>query len=322
MAQLSQTPTSSSSTPSGLSAEPLMAGRLSESADHVEVRRLDHVPTVPDHWLARRTWWVRERFQAITGIGLAQPSHSGATVRRHVSPPTEDMPRLGYVAAGDPEGRRVLFVHGTPGEATDWSGFLREVPAGQYRIAVDRPGFGESGPGAPVVALSDQARAISALLASDDRPAVVVGSSYGGPVALSLAAQYPQQVAGVILVGAAADPAREQIHPLQRFASARLVERLMPEPLRHSNAELFALRRELEFLGTHLHNIRARVTILQGMRDTLVPAENAHYLADKLIGAMRKRVVFIRDVGHFLHLLHSDLVEDALNHMIGETSHP
>jgi pimeloyl-ACP methyl ester carboxylesterase len=48
----------------------------------------------------------------------------------------------------------------------------------------------------------------------------------------------------------------------------------LPKALAHSNAELLALRRELEELGNGLGWIRAPVTILQGLHDTLVPAES------------------------------------------------
>ena len=50
---------------------------------------------------------------------------------------------LSYLDAGEPNGRLVVFVHGTPGNARGWSDYLLHVPAGFHYIAVDRPGFGE-----------------------------------------------------------------------------------------------------------------------------------------------------------------------------------
>lgn len=261
---------------------------------------------------------VRERFQAVTGLGLSHSAPPEDRPRRHRLLGRGGLPDLSYLSAGNPKGRKVLFIHGTPGDASDWTRFMRRIPEGQHRLAVDRPGFGQSGPGAPVVALSDQACAIAALARTGQGPAVVVGSSYGGPVALQLAADHPQLVSGVLLVGAAGDPEREKTHPLQRLAATRAARGLLPRALAHSNAELLALRRELEDLGEGIGGIRAPVTILQGLDDTLVPAENSAYLAARLVGAVRRRVVFVERAGHFLHILFAELVEEALRHVLAD----
>ncbi|MBB4022360.1 MULTISPECIES: alpha/beta fold hydrolase [Actibacterium] len=276
----------------------------------------------PDGPFAQFRRSMRERFQAITNVGLTHPASGQAALARHDLPGRNGLPALSYLAAGDSAGRPVVFIHGTPGEASDWAPFLRRAPAGQHRLAIDRPGFGRSGPGAPVVALPEQARAIAALLEAGPGPAVVVGSSYGGPVALQLAANHPDLVSGVLLVGAAADPVRERTHPAQRLAALRAVSSLLPRPLVHSNAELLVLRRELEALGQRIGRIRAPVTILQGLHDTLVPAENAAYLAERLVGVARRRVVLVERAGHFLHILRSTLVEDTLRHLLAESKTP
>jgi pimeloyl-ACP methyl ester carboxylesterase len=271
-----------------------------------------------NHRFGRLYRLARERFQAMTGFGLSHANTADDLPQRHRLFGCDGLPDLSYLAAGNPKGRTVLFIHGTPGAAADWTPFLHNVPEGQHRLAVDRPGFGQSGPGAPVVALSDQARAIAALLQAGQGPAVVVGSSYGGPVALQLAADHPQLVSGVLLVGAAADPEREKTHPLQHLVATRAIRGLLPRALAHSNAELLALRRELQELSKGIGRIRAPVTILQGLLDTLVPAENSVYLAARLVGAMRRRVVFVEQAGHFLHILFSHLVEEALGHVLAD----
>lgn len=54
---------------------------------------------------------------------------------------------LSYLRSGDPNGQRVIFVHGTPGDAGgNWVEMLRSVPEGFEFIAVDRPGFGLTQP--------------------------------------------------------------------------------------------------------------------------------------------------------------------------------
>jgi pimeloyl-ACP methyl ester carboxylesterase len=137
-------------------------------------------------------------------------------------------------------------------------------------------------------------------------------------VALQLAADHPSAVAGVLLVGAAADPGREKTHPLQRVAAIGAISWVLPRPLAHSNAELLALPAELAALGNKMESIRAPVTVLHGLHDTLVPPENASWLIDRLVGAARKRLLFVEGAGHFLHILASELVESALARVLAD----
>jgi pimeloyl-ACP methyl ester carboxylesterase len=99
---------------------------------------------------------------------------------------------------------------------------------------------------------------------------------------------------------------------------------MMPRALAHSNAELLALRAELEALADDIGRIQAPVTILHGLRHTLVPTENTAYVAERLKGVERKRVVLVAQAGHFLHLLARGHVEDALSDLLASTSvaHP
>ncbi len=96
------------------------------------------------------------------------------------------------------EGQPVLFLHGVNGGAASWF----EQAAGlseDYRvIAWDAPGYGGSSPvegrlddfvGAAVALILEQAWA----------PIAVVGHSFGGLIALKLAAEFPSLVKGLFL---------------------------------------------------------------------------------------------------------------------------
>jgi pimeloyl-ACP methyl ester carboxylesterase len=106
-------------------------------------------------WIGLPYWAIRERFQAVTGIGLAAAEGAVLPTRYTGEAGDPGAPTVSFLASGSATARRIVFVHGTPGDGGDWAPFLRDVPEGQYRIAVDRPGFGESGPGAPVAGRYD-----------------------------------------------------------------------------------------------------------------------------------------------------------------------
>jgi pimeloyl-ACP methyl ester carboxylesterase len=114
---------------------------------------------------------------------------------------------VAYAEYGDPAGRPVLFLHGTPGSRR--LGRLFDAPArreGVRLLAVDRPGYGASSPW-PTRDLTDTGAFVAPVLddAGVDRVGVV-GFSGGGPHALAFAATHPDRVTSVDVVAGATPP--------------------------------------------------------------------------------------------------------------------
>jgi pimeloyl-ACP methyl ester carboxylesterase len=108
---------------------------------------------------------------------------------------------LGAVpASGDQrQPAAVVFLHGQPGAASDWDEVVRALPAQTRILALDRPGYRSSPHRAG--SFEDNARWLLAELDEariDD--AILVGHSYGGGVALTVAALAPHRVRGLLLV--------------------------------------------------------------------------------------------------------------------------
>jgi pimeloyl-ACP methyl ester carboxylesterase len=100
-------------------------------------------------------------------------------------------------------GAPVLMIHGLAGQLSHYTYGVAGKLAERHRVVVvDRPGSGYStrAPETPAD-LSTQAASMSALLRTlGAGPAWVVGHSLGGAVALTLALEHPQQVAGLALL--------------------------------------------------------------------------------------------------------------------------
>lgn len=114
--------------------------------------------------------------------------------------------RIGFAEFGDPQGRAIFWLHGTPGAR-------RQIPmearvyaekANIRLIGLDRPGIGSSTPHRydTVVAFSEDLRTIADTLGIDKM--VVVGLSGGGPYTLGCAAAMPDRVVGVGVIGGVA----------------------------------------------------------------------------------------------------------------------
>lgn len=91
----------------------------------------------------------------------------------------------------------VLLVHGQPGRGADWEPVATRL-SGRYEVlAPDRPGYD----GTPATGMRANAAVLAGLLRDRGAgPAVVVGHSYGGGIALLLAEDHPELVAGLVLV--------------------------------------------------------------------------------------------------------------------------
>jgi pimeloyl-ACP methyl ester carboxylesterase/membrane protein DedA with SNARE-associated domain len=207
---------------------------------------------------------------------------------------------LSYLVAGNPAGPRLILVHGTPGQATGWVDYLLDPPPGLEVVALDRPGFGRSGPDRAVATLGAQAAAVVALLPVDGRPVVLLGHSLGGPVIARVAAEHPTRVHALVLLAGSLDPAQETIHPAQRVGAWGPVRCLLPRAIRNANAELMALKPELEALAPMLPRIRAKVVIVHGTLDDLVPMANVPFIEARLTGARCVRTIRLEGRNHFL----------------------
>lgn len=207
---------------------------------------------------------------------------------------------ISYLVAGNPAGQRVILVHGTPGTAQGWTDYLLEPPPGLELIAVDRPGFGRSGPGRAQPALAAQAAALAALLPTGGRRAVLLGHSLGGAIAARVAAEHAEAIAALVLLASSLDPSLERIHPLQSIGSWAPLRAMLPRAIRNANAELMALRQELEQLQPLLPRITAPVLIVHGSDDDLVPVANVPYIEANLRGARCRHTRLLPGRNHFL----------------------
>jgi pimeloyl-ACP methyl ester carboxylesterase len=100
------------------------------------------------------------------------------------------------------EGAPVLCIHGTGSSAAIWAPAAAELASHGRTIVYDRRGFARSERPEPYVTnvqqhTDDAAALIDALSAA---PAIVIGRSYGGDVAVDLALRYPDRVRALALL--------------------------------------------------------------------------------------------------------------------------
>ncbi|MEM7625553.1 MAG: alpha/beta hydrolase [Planctomycetota bacterium] len=235
-------------------------------------------------------------------------------IKRLETVPSATPEPMSYLRAGDPNGRRLIFVHGTPGDATNYLGYLAEPPAGWEVISVDRPGFGNSpADGKTSLTFAGQAAAVEPLLVERNRKKpVLVGHSLGGPIVLRLAADQPDAVGGVVVLAGSVDPDLEYPRWYNVMGAIPPISWLLPGAMRRANDEVYAAQEGTRRLAKDLNRVVCPVVIVHGQRDALVPVGNAHFLLEALPNAARLRLFLLPRAGHFLPWEHGPTVRRAI----------
>lgn len=113
----------------------------------------------------------------------------------------------------------LVFLHGTSSSLFTWNAWTEELKD-QYRIIrLDIPGFGLTGPHPEDdYSLESYLRFLDSFLAElDVKECVLVGNSLGGEIAWRYALNKPEQVKGLILIGAAGYPVDAKQIPLSEL---------------------------------------------------------------------------------------------------------
>ncbi len=290
---------------------------------------------------SRRTLWIPSRARpaslraagrAGTGYGAsAQPDWRTTpfTLRRLTIAGAE----VSVAETGSGDGPPVLFVHGLGGS---WKNWLENMPfAGRHRraLALDLPGFGDSGLPAGEISITGYASLLEEMCEALGLGAVdLVGNSMGGFVAAELALRHPDRVHRLVLVDAAgisiADLRRWPAQTLMRLLAVQAgwgsgQRAMLARPrLRHlafRSIMRHPTRMPLDLLAhqsggpgmpgfvlamdallgydfrERLGEIAAPTLIVHGEEDMLVPAADAREF-ERLIPD--SRLVLLQDTGH------------------------
>jgi pimeloyl-ACP methyl ester carboxylesterase len=126
------------------------------------------------------------------------------------------------VGHGDP----VVFLHAAVCDSRMWRAQLDAVGTSHKAIAYDRRGFGETrAEKEDFSAVADLLAVIDA--AANGAPAILVGCSQGGRVALDTALLHPSYVRALVLIAPGVSGAPEPIYPP---GIERLMEKLREAP--------------------------------------------------------------------------------------------
>ncbi|MDX1737226.1 MAG: alpha/beta hydrolase [Alphaproteobacteria bacterium] len=221
---------------------------------------------------------------------------------------------ISFVENGKLDGFPIIFVHGTPGSAQTWADVLGQVPDEFRYISFDRLGFGEEGNDIAETSLAQHAESLLAIAEQvTDKKPILVGHSYGGPVVVQAALDYPDRFSGIVVAAGALDPALEEIHILQHVGNLWPISHLLPATIGNANQELMALKDELNKLKPRLNNLSVPVAIVHGEVDELVPVENVSFMKTHFPQQTIVKTDLIEGQNHFLPWNSIAALQEAIN---------
>ena len=230
------------------------------------------------------------------------------------------------------------FIHPFPLDASFWDELIRELPRDRDMHSVGFPGFGGVEP-LQSPSIVGHADAVASQIRGGDGPAVLVGCSMGGFVALSIVARHPECVSGLVLTGTAAggDPPERRAErdgaieliareghqefvaefaaslPAQpvRPALARRIEEMTSRTSAPAVSAAIAALRDRPDRRPDLAHIAVPTLVVAGADDPRTPREAMVELAEQVPDA---RMVLVADAGHLAPLEQPRAVAE---HIIG-----
>jgi len=230
-----------------------------------------------------------------------------------------------YLRMGDQPDATILFIHGAPSSLSYWKNYLSDstLLSRATIYAVDRPGYGYSGLGKPLPDIEAQAAAIKLILDSLQQahhPIIVVGVSYGAPIACRLAMDYPGLADGLVLTGPAIGPGQERIFWFSYMIENPLIHWVIPRMFQSANQEKLHHREELTKMLPLWPRIHVPVAYLQGANDGLIYTSNADFAREHLKNAPSLEIQMIPGKGHLIAFSEKPRIEKAILDMLDKVA--
>ncbi len=251
---------------------------------------------------------------AVTSIGITTAKEA-EVLPLQLTTIELDNAKIQLAVAGNPIAPPVIFIHGSPGSWSAWINYMQDedLVGEAFLIAVDRPGFGGSNYGESGLSLARQSELIHQALSKVFpalMPGMFVGHSYGAPVVLQMAADFPDSVRSTLLLAPAIDPDVMRVRWYNQAARLWPVRWFLPGSWKHSNDEMLKLPKELRLLDQQLSSVNVKTTVIQGGKDKLVRPANADYASRALNSAVE--VILLKEANHFIPWQQYPLVKEQL----------
>ena len=207
-----------------------------------------------------------------------------------------------------------VFIHGAIGSAMDFKKYFANpfLKNNANLISYDRIGYNYND-----VHLAQQTIAFeTAMLKNltrklDPKKTVLVGYSYGGPIALAMKETYK----AIVLLAPAVYSKVEPMPFMLNFFTWKATRWLVPHVWKSASLEKIAHVRELQKYESNWSDNASQIISFHGTADGIVPYENSLYL-QKTIPKSKFTLISLMDVGHDLVWTNQNVIIESLKKLV------
>ena len=195
----------------------------------------------------------------------------------------------------------LLFIHGAPGSGGNYFKYLKDLDmdAKANLIAVDRLGYGYSDYGNAETSLENQAASIFTIINKHKlNNVVLLGWSFGVPIAAKMTYKY-SQVKHSVLVAGAISPEDEKFFGIAKVVQWKLTKWMFPKALKVADKEKGTHVAELTKMLNDWGDMKTPITYYHGTKDKIVPYANMAFIKSKVNDSILKDVT-VKDGTHFI----------------------
>jgi pimeloyl-ACP methyl ester carboxylesterase len=217
----------------------------------------------------------------------------------------------------------LVALHGSPGGILSYENLYKDKDFLQKfdMLIFDRLGYGGSEFGKFSTSIQKQASAILPILRNykaKNRKLFLVGSSYGGSVALAIAMQAPEILESVFFISSSLIPNEENIYWVSQPKIWKYFKNILPKgsdiraAASIANEEKLTHTEALKEIQHQWEKINIPVGFLHGLEDNLVFPSNVKIACENLKNAPKLRLYTFAKQGHSLYWNYPEIVKNTL----------
>ncbi|WP_221391852.1 alpha/beta fold hydrolase [Dyadobacter sp. NIV53] len=211
----------------------------------------------------------------------------------------------------------LLLIHGAPGSLWGYMNIMDDADLQKYFhiVSVDRVGYGKSRlkKRRSVTSIETQANALLPVfdLNHSSQKVIVLGRSYGAPIAAKLVSMVPEKVKELIMISPVIDPEKEKFYWFSKWGRNSFIQLFLPGEFNTATAEKYTHADELKKLLPVWQNLNVPTTVIQGGNDWIADPSNIDF-AKKHIKSRRAQYIFLNDAGHMITFSHAPMIKEML----------
>ncbi len=211
----------------------------------------------------------------------------------------------------------LLLIHGAPG---GWYGYMNMLDDTSLQkrfhiVSVDRLGYGNSWlkRRKPVESIETQARSLMQVMNINhsNQPVIILGRSYGAPIAAAMASMMPDKVKQLIMVSPVIHPEKEKFYWFSKYGRNKLIQLFLPREFNTATKEKYAHAEELRKMLPIWQKLTMPVVVIQGGNDWIGDPINIEF-AKENIPSPRAQFITIPKAGHMLTFSHVDMIRQLV----------